>query len=100
MLRRLYDEDDDDDDGDPDFPLAGEDLDEYFLRLYSRAVGGRDALDRLDDAPLPDEQLRVQDIPADIRDRVRDIAALADGVVVDIFDPEIGRAACRVSVCQ
>jgi hypothetical protein len=61
------------------------------LRL---AVGGQDALDRLDTAPLPDEPFDWGVIPADIHDRVAEVLALVEHCCEKLLDPEY-RTACR-----
>jgi hypothetical protein len=61
------------------------------LRL---AVGGQDALDRLDSVPLPDEPFDWDPIPADIHDRVAEVLALVERCCEKLLDPEY-RTACR-----
>lgn len=49
-----------------------------FLDQLAEEVGGQDSLDSLDDTPLPDEELDWGVVPADLRDRVREVLAACD----------------------
>ena len=66
----------------------------HFLEALAEEVGGQEALDALDDAPLPDEEFGWDGVPADVRDRVREVLAACDRCCDDLFGPEY-RTACR-----
>ena len=51
-------------------------------------VGGRDALDALDDEPLPDEEFDWNAVPEDIRPKVAEILALCDQNAEEFLDVE------------
>lgn len=51
---------------------------EAILDALAEEVGGREALLGLDDAPLPDEEVRWEVVPGTVRARVRELAALCD----------------------
>ena len=70
------------------------DFHEIMLDTLRGAVGGEDALDRLDATPLPDEPFGWDAIPADIRDRVGEVLALVDRCCDELLDTEC-RTACR-----
>jgi hypothetical protein len=67
---------------------------EIMLDSLRRAVGGDDALDRLDAAPLPDEAFGWEDIPPDVHDRVAEVLTLVDRCCDELLDVEY-RTACR-----
>lgn len=67
---------------------------EYMIEVMARAVGGSDALDRLDAVPLPDEDFDWSGIPSDVFERVREVLDLVDGCCAELFDIEF-RTACR-----
>ena len=77
-------------------PFAGEleELHEIMLDALRRAVGGEQALDRLDADPLPDEDFDWADVPADIHDRVAEVLGLVDRFCAERLDAEF-RTACR-----
>lgn len=82
---------------DPDGPLRDDEpveFHEIMLDTLRRAVGGEDALDRLDAAPLPDEPITWDAIPADVHDRVAEVLALVDRCCDELLDVEY-RTACR-----
>lgn len=62
--------------------------------FLERAVGGSDALDALDDRPLPDEPFSWDGIADDIRERVGEVLDLCDRCCDELFDTEL-RTACR-----
>jgi Domain of unknown function (DUF6398) len=66
----------------------------HFLEALAEEVGGQEALDALDDAPLPDEEFGWDGVPADVRDRVGEVLAACDRCCDDLFGPEY-RTACR-----
>jgi hypothetical protein len=59
-----------------------------------RAVGSEQALESLDDAPLPDEPFDWAAVPADIHDAVEAILVRCDDCCAAMFDLEM-RTACR-----
>jgi hypothetical protein len=69
-------------------------LSEVMLDTLRRAVGGEDALERLDAAPLPDEPFAWGPIPVDIHERVAEVLRLVDRCCDELFDVEY-RTACR-----
>ena len=74
-----------------DSPIAKmADLRDYLAEL----VGGHDALDELDDEPLPDEPLDLGEVAADLHDQARTVAALMDQCCDEMFGVEL-RTACR-----
>ena len=74
-----------------DEPMEAE---RHFLEALAEEVGGQEALDALDDAPLPDEEFGWDGVPADVRDRVGEVLAACDRCCDDLFGPEY-RTACR-----
>lgn len=82
----LYDDDDDSNE-----PWNYEAL---MLGYLERAVGGREALSQLDDAPLPGEPFDWTGVPADVTDRVAEVLALIDRCCEGLLDFE-HRTACR-----
>lgn len=74
------------------------DADAAYSRYAGSMVGGQEALAALDDAPLPDEPLQLDEVADDIRDRVARVAALTDHacnkLVISPYDVE-ARTACR-----
>lgn len=94
---------------DPDGPwaLPGDDDDAYddddeepasyaavMLDSVRRALGSEEALDQLDDQPLPDEPFAWGDIPSDVHERVAQVQGICDRVCDDALDVEY-RTACR-----
>ncbi len=67
---------------------------EIMLDTLRRAVGGEDALDKLDAVPLPDEPFAWAPIPADIHARVTEVLRLVDRCCDELLDVEY-RTACR-----
>ncbi|MGQ0845280.1 MAG: DUF6398 domain-containing protein [Sporichthyaceae bacterium] len=72
-----------------------DDLGSYVLDRLHRAVGGAEALDALEDAPLPDEPFAWDAIPADVHDRVGEVLALVEGCCEELLDGEYRTAARR-----
>jgi Domain of unknown function (DUF6398) len=66
----------------------------HFLEALAEQVGGQEALDALDDVPLPEEEFGWDGVPADVRDRVGEVLAASDRCCDDLFGPEY-RTACR-----
>jgi hypothetical protein len=77
---------------DPDLGMPG--YPEIMLDTLRRAVGGDQALDTLDDRPLPDEPFSWDGIPPDVHDRVGEVVALVDRCCDELLDQEY-RTACR-----
>ena len=67
---------------------------QYLLDALTDEVGGQEALDSLDDTPLPDEDFGWDGVPADVRDRVGEVLAACDRCCDDLFGAEY-RTACR-----
>lgn len=65
-----------------------------LVELLERAVGGPEALESLDDEPLPDEPFDWAGIPDDTRQRVGEVLALLDSGCDALLDVE-HRTACR-----
>ena len=64
-------------------------------RLYP-AVGGAQALDALDDVPLPDEAFDWARVPAEARERAGEVLALVDRAARALLDVELRTAARRL----
>jgi Domain of unknown function (DUF6398) len=82
---------------DSPWPLPGAEppsLSEIMLDTLRRAVGGEDALDKLEATPLPDEPFAWDPIPADIHERVSEVLRLVDRCCDELLDVEY-RTACR-----
>jgi hypothetical protein len=71
-------------------------LDSVELDELRRAVGGPQALDELDDAPLPDEPFAEERVPADVRERVAEVVELVDRCCDALLDVEHRTAARRL----
>ena len=69
-------------------------VERYLLDELAEEVGGQDALDSLDDTPLPDEEFGWDQVPAEVRDRVGEVLAACDGCCDDLLGAEY-RTACR-----
>jgi hypothetical protein len=81
----------------PDNPVPWQDgpFSHDFLGALAEEVGGADALDSLDDTPLPDqEDFGWDGVPADLRDRTGEVLAACDRCCDDLFGAEY-RTACR-----
>lgn len=74
------------------------DLARDMLPLLADEVGGAAALEALDDEPLPDEDLALDDVAEDIRSRVMHIGELADAACDALLDVEYRTAARRLLV--
>ena len=71
-------------------PLDGLPRHEVALRWLEAAVGGAEALESLDCAPLPLRPIDLSTVPARLHDRVRAITARCDDIAVEVFhDPEL-----------
>lgn len=80
-----------------DMPVGPEEPENFeppMLDWLALDVGDRIQLDRLGDAPLPDEPFRWNDIADDVRARVDEVLALTDRCCEEILDVEY-RTACR-----
>jgi hypothetical protein len=60
----------------------------FMLDELASLVGGREALEALDDEPLPDEPFDWDRVPDDVRERVGEIVALCDDVADRLLDVE------------
>lgn len=67
---------------------------ELMLERLERDVGGRAALDGLDDLPLPDEPFSWDGIDPDVAQRVGEVVELIDRCCEELLDVEY-RTACR-----
>lgn len=67
-----------------------------MLSMLERTVGGPEALEALDDAPLPDEPFAWDGIPDDIHDRVAEVLAMSDRCCDELLGVECRTAARRV----
>jgi len=72
------------------------DHEERWLEALAEEVGGTDALDSLDGAPLPDEEFAWAGVPADVRDRVGEVLAACDRCSDDLFGAEYRTAGRRL----
>jgi Domain of unknown function (DUF6398) len=70
------------------------DVNEIVLDSLRRAVGGEEALAKLDETPLPDESFEWDPIPGDIHRRVSEVLGLLDQCCDERLDVEC-RTACR-----
>ncbi len=71
-------------------------VEQHFLDALAEEVGGPDALDSLDDTPLPDEAFGWDQIPAEVRDRVGQVLAACDRCCDELLGPEYGTAGRRL----
>ena len=69
---------------------------QYLLDALAEEVGGQDALDSLDDAPLPDEAFGWDQVPAEVRDRVGQVLAACDRCCEDLLGAEYRTAGRRL----
>ena len=67
---------------------------QYVLDALAEEVGGEDALDSLDDTPLPEEKFCWDEVPADVRERVGEVLTACDHCCDDLLGAEY-RTACR-----
>lgn len=70
--------------------------DSFMRGLLEQAVGGPEALDALDDAPLPDEPFDWSGIAEDVHHRVAEVLAGCDRCCDELLDVEYRTAARRV----
>ncbi len=63
-------------------------FEEYMMESLAAQVGGQEALDSLDTAPLLDEPFDWTGIPDDIHERVGEVLALTDACCDDLLDVE------------
>jgi hypothetical protein len=71
-------------------------VEQYLLDALAEEVGGPDALDSLDDTPLPDEAFGWDQIPAEVRDRVGQVLAACDRCCDDLLGAEYRTAGRRL----
>lgn len=81
---------------DPLLALLGLTAEKTARDAASRAVGGEEALARLTDEPLPDEELDLTGVPADIEGTVLEVASLIDRGCAALLDLECRTAARRL----
>ncbi len=77
-------------------PFDSADFARMALDSLAEDVGGTKALDALDDAPLPDEELAWDGIPDDLAARVAEILALCDECCDALLDEEARTASRRL----
>ncbi|TQN42133.1 hypothetical protein FHU33_1527 [Blastococcus colisei] len=66
------------------------------LTTWQGAVGGPEALERLDAEPLPDEQFDWRQVPDDVHEHVAEVLVLVDRCCDELFDVELRTAARRL----
>ncbi len=71
-------------------------IEQYFLDELAEEVGGQDALDSLDDTPLPDEEFAWDEVPDRDRSRVADVLAGCDRCCDDLLGAEYKTAGRRL----
>ena len=69
------------------------DLDRHFLEQLAEEVGGEDALDSLDDTPLPEEKFCWDEVPADVCERMGRYSPPATAAAATYSAPSTGRRA-------
>lgn len=69
---------------------------QLLLELLHDTIGDEEQLSSLDDSPLPDEPIDWDAIPADLHDRVGEVAALTDRCCDELLDVEHRTAARRL----
>jgi hypothetical protein len=69
---------------------------QYLLDSLAEEVGGQDALDSLDDTPLPEEEFSWDGVPADVRERVGQVLAACDCCCDDLLGTEYRTASRRL----
>jgi len=67
---------------------------QYVLDALAEEVGGEDALESLDDTPLPEEKFCWDEVPADVHERVGEVLTACDHCCDDLLGAEY-RTACR-----
>ncbi|MEN8234721.1 MAG: DUF6398 domain-containing protein [Actinomycetota bacterium] len=77
-------------------PLLDGPIEEYMLSVFAEQAGGRDVLDSLSDAPLPDEAFDWSGIPEDIHERVGEVLGLVDRCSDELLDVEYRTIARRL----
>lgn len=68
----------------------------HVLDQLAEEAGGQDALDSLDDAPLPEEQFGWDRVPACARDRVGQVLAACDRCCDELLGDEYRTACLRL----
>lgn len=68
----------------------------YFLQSLAEAVGGEEALDALDDTPIPDEPFDWSGVPSEVHEQVAAILEVVDAQCEQHFDVELRTAARRL----
>jgi hypothetical protein len=70
------------------------DFHQHFLDQLAEEVGGQDALDLVDDTPLPEEEFAWDQVPADSRDQAGHVLAACDRCCDGLLGAEY-KTACR-----
>ena len=84
-------------DDDAEFPSFDDADVSFFIELVESAVGGPEAMEALDDTPLPDEPLDLTGTADDVGERVRGVGALADDAVANLFADDARRTELRTA---
>lgn len=74
--------------GSAEFRYEDRSIEEIMLASLAEQVGGESALDELDTAPVPDEELDWTGIPEDIHGRVGEVLEIADRCCNELLDVE------------
>ncbi len=80
----------------PAVPGADDDVEAIGRDRLAEAVGGFEALEELDDVPLPDEPFRWEAVPADLHERVAEVLGLVDRCCAELLDVELRTAGRRL----
>jgi hypothetical protein len=82
----------------PDEPWAEEpfQVEQYLMDALAEEVGGPEALDSLDDTPLPDEAFCWDGVPAEVSDRVGQVLAACDRCCENLLGAEYRTAGRRL----
>ncbi|SJN21055.1 hypothetical protein FM104_02950 [Microbacterium esteraromaticum] len=75
-------------------------VDEFFLRDAAARIGGFETLAALDDAPLPDEPLRLHDVPDAAREAASVVGEHLDRACTEFFKSVELRTAARRLLVQ
>jgi hypothetical protein len=71
-------------------------VERHLLDALAEEVGGPDALDALDDTPLPDEAFGWDRVPAEVRDRAGQVLAACDRCCDELLGAEYRTAGRRL----
>lgn len=68
---------------------------QHLLEQLITPLGSIEAVEALDDTPLPDESLHLTEVPEDVRPAVESVSRLVDGFADEFFGVEFRTAARR-----